>query len=107
MLFRTHINIVSCDPFIFSAPSTLKLIVRVKVMKGYDAITGAKVNVQVGSTQWKLMKDDGLGRCSVSYFLISYEIKQFEKMTNFWNKQDLHSSLLRLCSILLLYANSG
>ena len=42
-------------------PKTLKMIVRADLRKGYSPVIGAKVEVQVGSSPWKLMKDDGLG----------------------------------------------
>ena len=45
-----------------SDPSTLKLVVRAYLQKGYKAVTDANVEVQVGSLPWKPMKDDGLGR---------------------------------------------
>ena len=49
--------------FVLSGPqSSLKLIVGVEVMKGYEPITGAKVEVQVGSTPWKSLNDNGQGR---------------------------------------------
>ena len=35
---------------------------RAEVKKGYSPVIGAKVEVQVGTLPWKLMKDDGLGR---------------------------------------------
>lgn len=41
--------------------STLKVIVTADVRKGYAPIIGAKVEVQVGSSAWKQMKDDGIG----------------------------------------------
>ncbi|KAK2175750.1 hypothetical protein NP493_711g03078 [Ridgeia piscesae] len=45
----------------FKDPSTLKLIVRADLRKGYEPVIGAKVEVQVGSLPWKPMTDDGLG----------------------------------------------
>ena len=64
---------LNCNPFIndiatllqyslSTDPSTLQLIVRAQVKKGYTPVIGAKVEVQVGSSPWKLMKDDGLGK---------------------------------------------
>ncbi|KAI0208300.1 Calcium-activated chloride channel regulator 1 [Lamellibrachia satsuma] len=45
----------------FTDPSTLKLIIRAEVKKGYSPVIGAKVEAQVGMLSWKLMEDDGLG----------------------------------------------
>ena len=45
-----------------SDEATLKLIVRTEVRKGYSPLIGAKVEVKVGSLQWKLMNDNGLGK---------------------------------------------
>ena len=54
---------VSCNIFVLSGPqSSLKLVVGVEVMKGYEPIIGAKVEVQVGSTPWKPLNDNGQGR---------------------------------------------
>lgn len=47
----------------------MKLIVSVEVTKGYEPIIGAKVEVQVGSTPWKLMNDNGLGEYNISYYI--------------------------------------
>ena len=44
-----------------SDSSTLKLIVRAEAKKGYSPLIGAKIEVQAGTSQWKLMKDDGVG----------------------------------------------
>ncbi|KAI0208410.1 Calcium-activated chloride channel regulator 1 [Lamellibrachia satsuma] len=44
-----------------SDPSTLKVIVRAELRKGYEPVIGADVEVQVGSLPWKPMLDDGLG----------------------------------------------
>ena len=55
-----------------SDSSTLKMIVRADVRKGYAPVIGAKVEVQVGSSPWKPMKDDGLGMldCSMECTII-------------------------------------
>ena len=45
-----------------SDKATLKLIVRAEVRKGYSPLIGANVEVKVGSLQWKLMNDDGVGK---------------------------------------------
>ena len=52
MIFRVH----SC-----ADASTLQLVIRAQVYRGYSPVIGAEVKVQVGSLPWKLMKDDGLG----------------------------------------------
>ena len=54
--------------------STLKLIVRAEVKKGYAPVIGAKVEVQVGTLPWRLMKDDGVGKAvfSQQYFHLAY-----------------------------------
>lgn len=49
---------------------TLKLIVRADLRKGYSPVTGAKVEVQVGSSPWKPMKDNGLGKSTISGHLL-------------------------------------
>jgi len=36
--------------------------VRAEVKKGYAPVIGAKVEVQVGTLPWRLMKDDGVGK---------------------------------------------
>ncbi|KAI0231358.1 hypothetical protein LSAT2_018261 [Lamellibrachia satsuma] len=45
----------------FNDPSTLKLIVRAELRKGYEPVIGADVEIQVGSLPWKPMTDDGTG----------------------------------------------
>ncbi|KAI0230412.1 hypothetical protein LSAT2_019251 [Lamellibrachia satsuma] len=45
----------------YDVESTLKVIVTADVRQGYAPIIGAKVEVQVGSSGWKQMKDDGIG----------------------------------------------
>ena len=45
-----------------SDPSTLKLIVRAELRKGYEPVIGADVEIQVGSLPWKPMTDDGTGK---------------------------------------------
>ena len=40
---------------------TWKVIVTAEVTRGYTPVTGVKVELQVGSSPWKQMKDDGIG----------------------------------------------
>ena len=61
---------------LFSDHSTLKLIIRAEVKKGYSPVIGAKVEVQVGTLPWKLMKDDGLGRDLSPQHLICIIVNQ-------------------------------
>ena len=71
VLHITYVNVNAWHAFdlVFSAdPSTLQLVVRALVKKGYTPVIGAKVEVQVGSLPWKLVKDDGLGKTYNSFY---------------------------------------
>ena len=46
----------------------MRLVVRAQVTKGYTLLIGVKVEVQVGTLPWKLMKDDGLGMSNDAVF---------------------------------------
>ncbi|KAK2158849.1 hypothetical protein NP493_1768g00021 [Ridgeia piscesae] len=48
--------------------STMRLVVRAQVTKGYTLLIGVKVEVQLGTLPWKLMKDDGLGMSNDAVF---------------------------------------
>ena len=47
---------------------------RAEVKKGYAPVIGAKVEVQVGTLLWRVMKDDGVGKdvSSQQQFYLGY-----------------------------------
>ena len=48
--------------YLHSESETWKVIVTAEVTSGYTPVTRVKVELQVGSSPWKQMKDDGIGR---------------------------------------------